>query len=87
MNNIGSIFRSSDAFDVKKIFLCGICATPPNREIHKTALGSTESVDWEYVNSTTDVINKLIQEEFQITVIEQESTAKIYQTMNINQKK
>tara|TARA_B100000963_G_C22617041_1_gene667916 strand:- start:610 stop:1086 length:477 start_codon:yes stop_codon:yes gene_type:complete len=71
MNNIGSIFRSSDAFDVKKIFLCGICATPPNREIHKTALGATESVEWEYVSSTTDAINKLIREKFQITVIEQ----------------
>jgi 23S rRNA (guanosine2251-2'-O)-methyltransferase len=49
LNNIGSIFRTSDAFRVKKIILCGITATPPHKDIHKTALGATESVDWEYI--------------------------------------
>ena len=49
LNNIGSVFRTSDAFLIEKIYLCGITATPPNKEIHKTALGSTESVEWEYV--------------------------------------
>ena len=48
LNNIGSIFRTCDALKIKKLFLCGICGTPPNREINKTALGSTEFVDWEY---------------------------------------
>ena len=48
LNNIGSIFRSADAFLVQKIYLCGITATPPHKDIHKTALGATESVDWEY---------------------------------------
>jgi len=49
LNNIGSVFRTADAFLVEKIYLCGITATPPHREIHKTALGATESVAWEYV--------------------------------------
>ena len=47
LNNIGAVFRTSDAFLIEKIYLCGICATPPNRDIHKTALGATASVDWE----------------------------------------
>ena len=49
LNNIGSVFRTCDAFLIEKIYLCGITATPPNKEIHKTALGATDSVAWEYV--------------------------------------
>ena len=52
LNNIGSIFRSSDAFLIEKIYLCGITASPPHREIRKTALGATESVSWEYSKET-----------------------------------
>ena len=52
LNNIGSVFRTSDAFLVEKIYLCGITATPPHKDIHKTALGSTETVEWEYVKDT-----------------------------------
>ena len=48
LNNIGSVFRTSDAFVVEKIYLCGITATPPNKDIHKTALGATDSMEWEY---------------------------------------
>ncbi len=59
LNNIGSVFRTSDAFRIEKIYLCGITAIPPNKEIHKTALGSTESVDWEYAEDTLDVLNRL----------------------------
>jgi len=59
LNNIGSVFRAADAFLIEKIFLCGITAKPPNKDIHKTALGSTESVEWEYQNNCTDVIKKL----------------------------
>ena len=58
LNNIGSVFRTSDAFLIEKIYLCGISATPPNKDIHKTALGATESVDWEYAEETLDVIKK-----------------------------
>ena len=59
LNNIGSIFRTCDAFLVSKIYLCGITAKPPNRKINKTALGSTESVEWEYFKSTKKIIEKL----------------------------
>ena len=52
LNNIGSVFRTSDAFRIEKIYLCGITATPPHKDIQKTALGSTESVDWEYAESS-----------------------------------
>jgi 23S rRNA (guanosine2251-2'-O)-methyltransferase len=59
LNNIGSVFRTSDAFLIEKVYLCGITATPPHKDIHKTALGATESVDWEYVNDTLALIHRL----------------------------
>ena len=71
LNNIGSIFRAADAFLIEKIFLCGITAKPPNKDIRKTALGSTESVEWEYQNNCTDVIKKLKKNNVQIYAIEQ----------------
>lgn len=71
LNNIGSVFRTCDAFLVKKIYLCGITATPPHNDIRKTALGSTESVDWEYVKNTLDVINTLKADDVIICSIEQ----------------
>ncbi|WP_233861722.1 RNA methyltransferase [Tenacibaculum piscium] len=71
LNNVGSVFRTSDAFLIEKIYLCGITATPPNKEIHKTALGATESVAWEYVENTFDVVEKLKKENIKILAIEQ----------------
>lgn len=71
LNNVGSVFRTSDAFLIEKIYLCGITATPPNKEIHKTALGATESVTWEYVNDTLTLIEKLKDSNIQIVSIEQ----------------
>lgn len=71
MHNVGSIFRTSDAFLVEKIYLCGITPTPPHREIQKTALGATESVDWQYVENTLDVINQLKKEGWTILALEQ----------------
>ena len=59
LNNVGAVFRTSDAFLIEKIYLCGITATPPHREIHKTALGATESVDWEYKENTLALVNEL----------------------------
>ena len=59
LNNIGSVFRTSDALLVEKIILCGITGTPPNKEIHRTALGAEDSVLWEYHEKTTDAIAKL----------------------------
>lgn len=71
LNNIGSVFRTSDAFLVEKIYLCGITATPPHKDIHKTALGSTDTVAWEYVENTIDLIEKLKSENVVIASIEQ----------------
>lgn len=59
LNNVGSVFRSSDAFRIEKIYLCGITAQPPHRDIHKTALGATESVEWEHVEDTVELVEKL----------------------------
>ena len=70
-HNVGAIFRTSDAFLVEKIYLCGITATPPNREIHKAALGATESVDWSYFEKTIDAVNHLKNQGFSIFALEQ----------------
>ena len=70
-NNIGSVFRTSDAFLVKEIILCGITATPPNTEIHKTALGAEESVEWRYFEDTINALNTLRAEGYIIYSIEQ----------------
>lgn len=75
LNNIGSVFRTSDAFLIEKIFLCGITATPPNKEIHKTALGATESVDWEYAEETLSVVQRLQAENVCVISIEQTENA------------
>ena len=71
LNNIGSVFRTSDAFLIEKIYLCGISATPPNKDIHKTALGATESVAWEYVEDTLTLIQKLKDSNIKVLAIEQ----------------
>jgi len=71
LNNIGSIFRTSDAFNIEKIILCGICGRPPHREINKTALGATEFVNWEYYKNIQDPIKKLIIKGYEIISIEQ----------------
>ena len=71
LNNIGSVFRTSDAFLIDRIYLCGITACPPNKEIHKTALGATESVDWAYFESTKEAVLQLKQENYKIISIEQ----------------
>lgn len=77
LNNIGSVFRTSDAFLIQKIYLCGITATPPHNDIRKTALGSTETVDWEYANSTLELVNKLKAQNTIIVSIEQSENAKM----------
>ncbi|MFC4739128.1 RNA methyltransferase [Flavobacterium ponti] len=71
LHNIGSVFRTSDAFLIEKIYLCGITAVPPNKEIHKTALGATETVSWEYAKDVLEVIEKLKAENVAIYSIEQ----------------
>lgn len=71
LSNIGSVFRTSDAFNVEKIYLCGITATPPHREIQKTAIGATNVVQWEHVEHTMDAIRKLKEAGYKICTIEQ----------------
>lgn len=71
LNNIGSVFRTADAFLIKKIFLCGITATPPHKDIHKTALGATESVNWEYVENTLQLLQNLKEEGYTTIAVEQ----------------
>jgi len=75
LNNIGSVFRTADAFLVEKIYLCGITATPPNKEIHKTALGATETVEWEHQLDVLEVIEKLKKEKVKVLAIEQVESA------------
>lgn len=69
--NVGSVFRSCDAFRVEAVYLCGITATPPNVEIHKTALGGEDSVDWEYFKTTEEAVEKLKQKGYFVYSIEQ----------------
>ena len=71
LNNIGSVFRTADAFLIKKIYLCGITATPPHKDIQKTALGATETVEWEYVEDTIALIKELQEQDVEILAIEQ----------------
>lgn len=75
LHNIGSVFRTADSFLIEKIYLCGITAVPPNKEIHKTALGATDTVTWEYANSVLEVIEKLKNEQVKVFAIEQVENA------------
>lgn len=71
LNNVGSVFRTADAFRVKHIYLCGITANPPHKDIQKTALGSTDSVDWSYAENTQSIVKKLQAEKVKVIAIEQ----------------
>jgi tRNA G18 (ribose-2'-O)-methylase SpoU len=80
MHNIGSIFRTSDGFAVNKICLCGITAQPPHREIEKTALGATQSVNWEYFETPLQAVQHLRNEGYQIIAIEQAENSTMLNT-------
>ena len=71
LNNIGSVFRTADAFLIEKIYLCGITATPPHKDIHKTALGATESVEWEYHKEAPELVKQLKEDKIKVHAIEQ----------------
>ncbi len=71
LNNIGSFFRTADAFNVEEIYLCGITAQPPHRDIHKTALGATDTVRWQHRTSLADVLAELKEKGYAICVVEQ----------------
>ncbi|UMB53173.1 RNA methyltransferase [Lutibacter sp. A64] len=83
LNNIGSVFRTSDAFLIEKIYLCGITAQPPHKEIHKTALGATESVAWEYAEDTLTLVEKLKNEKIKILAIEQAEDSTMLQDFTL----
>ena len=74
-HNIGSVFRTCDAFLIEKIFLCGITATPPNKEIHKSALDAEKSVEWVYVANTEDAVTLLSEHGYKVYAIEQVSNS------------
>jgi tRNA G18 (ribose-2'-O)-methylase SpoU len=82
LHNVGSAFRTADAFAAEKIYLCGITGTPPNREIQKTALGATESVAWEYIEDINELIKKLKQEGYIIISIEQAHNSTLLQNFS-----
>lgn len=71
MNNVGSVFRTADAFLVEAIYLCGVTATPPHREIQKTALGATETVNWKHFETTIEAVQSLKNEGYKIYAVEQ----------------
>jgi tRNA G18 (ribose-2'-O)-methylase SpoU len=79
--NVGAVFRTSDAFLIEKIYLCGITGTPPHKEIRKTALGATETVAWEYAENTLDVVNKLKEKGVIIAAVEQAKGAVLLQDL------
>ncbi|PKA98974.1 SpoU rRNA methylase family protein [Flavobacteriaceae bacterium MAR_2009_75] len=87
LNNIGSVFRTADAFLIEKIYLCGITATPPHKDIRKTALGATESVAWEYRTETIDLINELKSEGYEVLAIEQAENAQLLNSFEASSSK
>ena len=80
MHNVGSVFRTADGFSIEKVVLCGITAQPPHREIEKTALGATQSVDWIHMEDTLDAIDTLRSEGYQIIAIEQAENSTMLNT-------
>ena len=84
LNNIGSVFRTGDAFLVEAIYLCGITAKPPHKDIHKTALGATDSVDWQYFETTKEAVENLKNKNITIVSIEQVEDAIPLQAFDVN---
>lgn len=82
LSNIGSFFRTADAFNVEKIYLCGITAVPPHREIQKTALGATDTIDWEHRKSITELVEELKSRQVHIISIEQAETTTFLQNIH-----
>ena len=84
LNNIGSVFRTADAFRLEGLYLCGITATPPHRDIYKTALGATESVQWEYYKETARAIENLKREGYRIFSVEQTEGAVLLDQLELS---
>lgn len=86
MSNIGSVFRTSDAFLIEEIYLCGITSCPPHKEIHKTALGATDSVKWSYFENTIDAVTDLKEKAYQIISVEQAENSIMLDDYKFNKK-
>lgn len=82
LNNIGSVFRTADAFLISKIYLCGITAQPPHKDIHKTALGATDTVDWEYMEDPVELVKTLKSEKIEVFAVEQTEKATMLNNFN-----
>lgn len=87
LNNVGSAFRTADAFLMQSVCLCGVTGTPPNAEIHKTALGATETVEWKYYKNTLDCVNELKNQGFIVCSIEQADRSTMLNDFRINSEK
>jgi tRNA G18 (ribose-2'-O)-methylase SpoU len=83
-HNVGSMFRTADAFAFERLFLCGITPCPPHREIHKTALGATESVNWLYEQNTLDCVKRLREDGFKVYALEQAENSVSLETLEVN---
>ena len=87
LNNVGSVFRTSDAFLVEAIYLCGITATPPNPEIHKTALGAEHSVEWKYFEDTVNAVENLRENGYTVFAIEQVENSTMLDDLQLDSQK
>ena len=87
LHNIGSVFRTCDAMGVNKVYLCGITAQPPHREIRKTAIGATESVDWEYAENALEVLEKYKNLDYSLIAVEQTSNSIYLENYSHNNRK
>lgn len=84
LHNVGSVFRTADALLIEKIILCGLTAQPPHKEIHKTALGATDTVEWEYYENVLEAVMQLKQDGYQIVACEQAEETTLLQDFNQN---
>ena len=84
LNNVGSAFRTADAFLLEKIYLCGITGCPPHREINKTALGATDSVDWEYADDVALLGQRLVDEGYKLIIVEQTDSSEMLMDFKVN---
>ncbi len=84
LHNIGSVFRTADAFRLQGIYLCGMCATPPNNEIHKTALGAELTVEWVYYKETLDALAHLQEQGYKVLTIEQAKGSTMLQDVQLS---
>lgn len=87
LHNIGSVFRTSDAFRIESIYLCGITATPPHPEMHKTALGAEFTVNWKYVNNTVEAVDNLKREGYVVYAVEQAEESIMLNNIELDRQK